>query len=38
MTAKTFVDDDRGYLRWLAANPTGFVLNTTRSPIPTYLI
>jgi hypothetical protein len=38
MTAQVFVDDDQGYLRWLTANPTGYVLNTTRNPIASYLI
>ncbi len=33
-----FVDDDRGYLAWLAANPGGYVVNTTRSPRPDYLM
>jgi hypothetical protein len=32
-----FMDDDDGYLRWLAANPEGFVLNTYRNPRPSYL-
>jgi hypothetical protein len=34
---ETFVDDDAGYLEWLAANPGGFVLNTYRNPRPSYL-
>jgi hypothetical protein len=33
-----FVDDDAGYLAWLRANPTGYVVNTARSPHPDYLI
>jgi hypothetical protein len=33
-----FTDDDPGYLRWLADNPDGFVLNTERTPRPTYLM
>jgi hypothetical protein len=33
-----FVDDDAGYLAWVAANPTGFVVNTTRSPHRDYLM
>ena len=32
-----FVEDDRGYLDWLAAHPTGFVINTYRHPKPDYL-
>lgn len=27
-----FVDDDPGYLAWIAANPDGFVLNARRRP------
>ena len=33
-----FIDDDPGYIRWLAANPQGFVVNTYRQPNPSYLI
>lgn len=33
-----FVDDDRGYLAWLAHHPDGFVINTERSPTATYLM
>jgi hypothetical protein len=32
-----FVDDDRGYLDWLAAHPDEFVINTDRQPNPNYL-
>ncbi len=32
-----FVDDDQGYLDWLAAHPDGFVVNCYRNPTPTYL-
>jgi hypothetical protein len=32
-----FLDDDRGYLRWLNANPAGFVVNSDRKPTPGYL-
>lgn len=35
---QTFVDDDEGYLAWLEANPTGFVVNTTRTPTNAYLV
>ncbi|HUY24728.1 MAG TPA: hypothetical protein VMV09_05425 [Candidatus Saccharimonadales bacterium] len=34
----TFIDDDRGYLTWIAQHPGGFVLNTGRKPTPEYLI
>jgi hypothetical protein len=33
-----FRDDDDGYAAWLAGHPSGFVLNTTRSPTPSYLV
>jgi hypothetical protein len=33
-----FVDDDRGYLAWLEAHPTGVVLNTWARPAPSYLV
>lgn len=33
-----FRDDDAGYLGWLAAHQTGFVLNVARNPRPNYLI
>jgi len=33
-----FIDDDAGYIRWLAAHPDGFVLNTERIPKPGYLV
>lgn len=32
-----FIDDDNGYLQWIAANPEGFVVNCARKPGPTYL-
>ena len=34
----TFVDDDRGYLTWVAKHPGWFVRNTARNPTPEYLI
>jgi hypothetical protein len=34
---ESFVDDDIGYLAWLAAHPDGFVMNADRDPAPTYL-
>ncbi len=33
-----FVDDDNGYIRWLAGHPDGFVLNTERTPKASYLM
>jgi hypothetical protein len=33
-----FLDDDIGYLRWLAGHPGLFVLNTYRTPTPAYLV
>jgi hypothetical protein len=33
-----FEHDDDGYLRWLSANPLGYVLNTHLRPTPDYLI
>ncbi len=35
---QTFVDDDAGYLGWIARNPDGFVLNTERKPTRAYLV
>ncbi|MDX1437330.1 MAG: hypothetical protein R3335_10995 [Anaerolineales bacterium] len=35
---KEFKDDDRSYLHWLKEHPDGFVLNTTRPPLPDFLI
>lgn len=32
-----FIDDDRGYLQWVVANPTGFVVNCDVKPRPGYL-
>ncbi len=41
MSAQTgfvqFVNDDEGYIRWLAQNPDGFVVNSNRVPVSTYL-
>lgn len=34
----TFLDDDAGYLTWLARNPNGYVLNAYRNPTPGYLV
>ncbi len=33
-----FVKDDNGYIRWLAQNPDGFVVNSNRVPVSSYLI
>jgi hypothetical protein len=33
-----FVDDDPGYLGWVAAHPAGYVVNTTRLPSAGYLM
>jgi hypothetical protein len=35
---QTFKDNDVGYLEWVQQHPHGFVINTTRSPSPTYLV
>ena len=33
-----FENDDAAYLKWIAENPEGFVLNVERSPRPEYLV
>jgi hypothetical protein len=33
-----FVDDDPGYLDWVARNPYGYVINTGRTPTASYLM
>jgi hypothetical protein len=33
-----FVDDDQGYFSWLRRNPWGYVVNTPRTPSPSYLM
>lgn len=33
-----FKRDERGYLEWLDANPHGYVINTTRSMSPSYMV
>lgn len=38
MGVQRFIDDDDGYVHWLAAPPDGFVLNTQRTPRPVYLM
>ena len=37
MYVERFIDDDAGYMKWVARNPDGFVLNTYRRPSPGYL-
>jgi hypothetical protein len=32
-----FVNDDTGYMRWLAQHPNGFVINTYSAPSAAYL-
>lgn len=36
--ATVFLDDDAGYIDWLATHPRGFVLNTRREPDPDYMV
>jgi hypothetical protein len=33
-----FIDDESGYLGWIAGHPSGFVVNALREPRPEYLI
>ncbi len=33
-----FLDDDEGYLSWIAANPDGLVLNVRRMTDPNYVV
>ena len=33
-----FMDNDKGYVAWLAEHPDGFVLNCDRQPTRSYLI
>ena len=35
---ETYIDDDAGYLNWVKRHPIGYVLNTTRPPLPNFLI
>jgi len=35
---REFIDDDPGYLGWLAANPDGYVINSYRLPVAGYLM
>ncbi len=38
VSAVRFIDDDEGYLDWLAANSEGFVINTPRHPTPSSIV
>lgn len=33
-----FIDNDDGYLNWIKANPTGYVVNCDRYPRAAYLV
>jgi hypothetical protein len=35
---RRFIDDDSGYLDWLAANPQGYVINAARNPASADLV
>ena len=37
-TVQHFIDNDEGYLHWIATNRQGFVVDCYREPTPTYLI
>jgi len=37
-TMVVFVDNDQGYLLWLAGHPNGYVINSHRHPRPSYLV
>jgi pimeloyl-ACP methyl ester carboxylesterase len=37
-SVREFIDDDDGYLAWLADHPDGFVINTARHPTPSYIV
>src|SRR5688572_27381342 len=34
---KEFTDSDDAYQRWASTHPKGFVINTTRSKLPSYM-
>jgi hypothetical protein len=36
--AETFDHGDAAYLKWLRANPTGYVVNAERSPRLSYMV
>jgi hypothetical protein len=33
-----FINENEEYLKWIKANPRGFIVNSFRKPIPRYLI
>ena len=33
-----YINDDEGYLSWIATNPNGFVLNVCRAANPDYVV
>ncbi len=35
---KQFADDDKGYIGWLKAHPSGYVVNCEQDPMPAYLV
>jgi hypothetical protein len=35
---RRFEDDDTGYLAWVEIHPRGFVVNSFRKPVPSYLV
>ena len=35
---KEFIDNDNGYMKWLAANPDGFVVNVRAAAGPSYAV
>ena len=37
-SARFFIDDEAGYLRWLANHPNGYVVNTLRAVSPDYMV
>lgn len=38
MSVHIFLDNELGYLSWVAANPSGYVVNTRRNLDPDYLV
>jgi hypothetical protein len=36
--ARFFIDDEAGYRLWLVGHPKGYVVNTTRSKSPDYMV
>ena len=35
---REFIDDERGYLRWINDHSQGFVVNSHRAPPPDYIV